>query len=140
MQIYTLSEPIYGPESYSTVEKKIDSLIVHEPKDILEGAGLGDENPSTSSNEKTETANVQEKNEETEILNKLNQKTKEKLGSEIYKSFLNPNLNQIKTGSIPLTVGVKRKISPSVNEASNVNEKKNYSGESAKVKHKFHLI
>ena len=41
MQIYTLSEPIYGPESYSTVEKKIDSLIVHEPKDILEKNSWG---------------------------------------------------------------------------------------------------
>ena len=136
MQIYILSEPIYGPESYTNVGKKIDTSIVNEPEKVLDGGGLDDENPSSSDNK---VENTNEKIEENQILNELNQKTKGKLDGEIYKSFLHPN--PIKTGSITLGVGVKRKISPTINEISSSNEsKKKSSVENAKVKHKFHLI
>ena len=82
MQIYTLSEPIYGPESYTNVGKKIDNSIVNEPEKVLDGGGLDDENPSSSDNK---VENTNEKIEENQILNELNQKTKGKLDGEIYK-------------------------------------------------------
>ena len=129
MQLYTLSEPIYGPESYTTVGKKIDVPVqdVHEPEKVQEGSGLDE-------SETTETSSIPEKIKDNDVLNELNEKSKGKLDSKIYQSFLHPN--QIKTGSISLGVGVKRKT-----EDSKTNEtKKKASDNNSTVKHKFHLI
>ena len=112
MQIYTLSEPIYGPESYTAVGKKIDVPSVHEPEKILEGSGIDDEHPNSS--DTAESSSVVEKSKDSDVLNELNQKSKGKLDSNIYQSFLHPN--KIKTGSISLGVSVKRKTSALENE------------------------
>ena len=140
MQIYTLSEPIYGPENYTSVEKKIDTSVVNEPEKVLEGAGLLDEDEKPTPSEKLENVNVKETREDNETLNQLNLKSKERLDTDIYKSFLHPNLNKIKTGSISVGVGAKRKISPPTETAHSIETKKKSSGENTKVKHKFHLI
>ena len=72
MQLYTLSEPIYGPESYTTVGKNIELPIVHEPEKNQEGSGL-DESPNSS--ETSESSSIKEKSPENDVLNKLNEKT-----------------------------------------------------------------
>ena len=107
---------------------------MHEPEKNQEGSGL-DENPNSS--ETSESSSIKEKSPENDVLNKLNEKSKAKLDSKVYQSFLHPN--SIKTGSITLGVGLKRKTS--VNEESTSNEtKKKVSTNSSIVKHKFHLI
>ena len=68
---------------------------MHEPEKNQEGSGL-DESPNSS--ETSESSSIKEKSPENDVLNKLNEKSKAKLDSKVYQSFLHPN--SIKTGSM----------------------------------------
>ena len=127
VQLYSIPIPVYGPNHYTTFEKKIDI-------ESNEQSGSG------ASDEQEQKSEVQPA-EKDSILDKLNEKKKGKLDSTIYSSFLHPN--QIQTSSV--SIGVKRKLASKTESGSGltkpidqdeINKKRKIS----KPKHKFHLI
>ena len=127
MQLYSIPIPVYGPNHYTTFEKKIDI-------DSNEQSGSG------ASDEQEQKCEVQPA-EKDSILDKLNEKKKGKLDSTIYSSFLHPN--QIQTSSV--SIGVKRTLATKTESGSGLtqsqeNDELNKKRKISQPKHKFHLI
>ena len=127
VQLYSIPIPVYGPNHYTTFEKKID---VEQNEQT--GSGASDE---------AELKSQGQPEEKDSILDKLNERKKAKLDTSIYSSFLNPN--QIETASV--SIGVKRKIATKTESGSGLtqspeNDELNKKRKISEPKHKFHLI
>ena len=150
MQLYTLTTPVYGPENYTTLAKSL-SVSNSKVDNVLTGAGNQESDNARLEPVTKDLATADmitdesSKNDNSEVLNELNKKNKDKLNSSIYSSFLHPNA--IKTGSISLGGGMKRKFPSKSSEMKNTVQETNSKleahqkgTESKKIKHKFLLI
>ena len=127
VQLYSIPIPVYGPNHYTTFEKKIDI-------ELNEQSGSG-------ANDEAEPKSQVESGDKDPVLDKLNEKKKGKLDHSIYSSFLHPN--QIETASV--SIGVKRKIPAKTENGPPItkppdNEELNKKRKISEPKHKFHLI